>query len=702
MATTLSNRVLARRQKDLDGYNDDYEMRLEVMTQKHVRDLDKTWQAMNTRLEGKIKDLYAQAGAIVDPKKLKTINNKIVRMAALQANLAADIGLTGSKLQPYLTGIIKNQFEDSYYMKAFAMEQALKVSVVVPVLTPAMVLGVMANPWLGDGATYAQRLSANMTHFAKGIRDSVATAVSDGLGWSETAQLIRGKTQEGYFNSVRLARTELTRASAQGASYAYMENSDILDGKRWNATKDSRTAPKDAVNDGKQYDLDYDTTENPGKPGERIPNHPHCRCLWSPVLSALGVQDKERIARDTTDTPKSWGKNYYTKAPTYREYAKERGLPDIDAALASDNYKKYLRPGETAFNSMKTIKRWTYGGGTIMITKPDWEAIKVAPSTVIPKPGSAPVAPPVPTPVTFGDKVRARIAKGVATEKDISEVGGMIRGEIGNATVALTKKMDDLEAEGQGILDMLNETQLEGPGYDEAIAKFHKLGDERDAIRETLGSKKAVIIRDVFKDIRPIGPTEGSAQAWIKGSPGKIKRTIDDVREFLPTAWVDASDLQAMKGKNTKRGFYREADLKDYAARGYTLEQLTQWKALDRLNGTISLSGDYGPDMLECGFHEMGHRMEDIIPGIKKLENEFYARRTKGEDLKWLGGNYAYTEKTRKDNFLSKYMGKDYGNTETSFYELLSMGLESVFTSSYDLSKDNDFQDFILGIIAAK
>lgn len=695
MARTMTDKVLKRRQKDLDGYTDDYEMRLEVMTQKHVRDMGKTWQDMSTRLEGKIKAMYIDAGGIQDPKKLKTMANKINRLEALQSQLEEDLKLNNAKLQPYFTGILKNQFEDSYYYKAFGLEQAAKIAVTVPMLTPAMVLGVLANPWVGDGATYAQRINANMAHFAKNIRDSVATAVSDGLGWNETAQLIRKGSNESYHRSVNLARTELTRAAAQGASYSYMQNADILDGKRWNATKDSRTAPKDADNDGKLYDLDYDTTENPGKPGQRIPNHPRCRCLWSPVLSALGVQDKERIARDTTDTPKSWGNNYYTKAANYRDYAKERGLPDLDTRLVDDKLKKYLRPGETMLSFSKQVTRWTYNGATIVIAKPDWEAIKKNPSTVIPTPG------PTPASNSFGDRVKARIAQGVSSETDIRDVGGMVRQKIRSATMALEQKTDDLMTEGQGILDMLNETQLEGPGYDEAIGKYHKLMDEREAAQLTLGSKKADIIRDTFKQIRPIGPTAGSSQQWVPKSIGKVKKAIDDVRQYLPTDWVDASDVQPMLGKNTKRGFYMEASLKDYKARGYTLEQLTNWGRLDSLNGKISLSGDYGDDMIECGFHEMGHRMEDIIPGIKKLENEFYARRTKGEDLAWLGGNYARTEKTRKDNFLSKYMGKDYGNKETSFYELLSMGLESVFTSSYNIAKDEDYYDFILGIIAA-
>jgi SPP1 gp7 family putative phage head morphogenesis protein len=692
----MDDKVLARRQKDLDDYTDDYAMRLEVMTAKHTRDMAKTWKGMSTRLEGKIKAMYVEAGAIQDPRKLKTMGNKIKRLEALQSQLEEDLKLSNAQLQPYFTGILKNQFEDTYYHTAFGLEQAAKVAVVVPMLTPAMVLGVLANPWVGNGANYAQRLNVNMANLAASVRDSVATAVSDGLGWNQTAHLIKEKTGESYYNAVRLARTELTRASAQGASYSYMENADILDGKRWNATKDSRTAPKDAKNDGQQYDLDYDTTENPGVAGQRIPNHPHCRCLWSPVLSALGVQDKERIARDDSDTPKSWGDNYYTKAATYRDYAKERGLPDLDARLKTDNPSKYLRPGETMIDLTKKVQRWTYKGATIAVAKPDWDAVKAAPSTAIPTAANEIAA------TTWADRVKARIAKGVTTEADVREVGGMVRQQILSFNGETYKEIQKLDAEGQGILDMLNETQIEGPEYDKHIAKYHEISDKRYSLSATLNGEKRDIVKGVLKDIRPIGPKDAnSAQQWVKKSVGKVKTTINDVREYLPTDWVEKSNLQPMIAKNTTRGYYREADLKDYAAKGYTLDQVKAWGMESRLTGTISLSGDYGKHMLECGFHEMGHRMEDLIPDIRKLENEFYARRTQGESLQWLGGSYAKSEKTRKDNFISKYIGKDYGNKADSYYEVLSMGLESVFTNSYKIANDEDYYDFILGLIAA-
>ena len=102
--------------------------------------------------------------------------------------------------------------------------------------------------------------------------------------------------------------------------------------------------------------------------------------------------------------------------------------------------------------------------------------------------------------------------------------------------------------------------------------------------------------------------------------------------------------------------------------------------------------------MRRVAFHELGHRFEDKVPGIIKLEKQFYDRRTAGEALQWLGPGYKTTEVARFDKFLSKYMGKEY---KDKYHELLSMGLESLYTGSYDITKDQDFYDFILGLVSA-
>jgi SPP1 gp7 family putative phage head morphogenesis protein len=345
--------IADRMQREIDGFVEKYQRILDKRVARYAKEIRPFWIRALRRIEREIKailDEYVDANGVpitrfpIAPEKLRNMRRALEHLNLLLAQIAAI--LKGTEQSEKLRNNLAYTYAESYYLHAFGLEQAARVSVAVPIITEAHVMGVLANPWLPDGATYSERLRANTAYLAQKMQRAVEEATTQGWDWNRTARRIQEIADEGYLNAVRLARTELNRAANQGASYLYMQNADILDGKRWNATLDSRTAPKDAANDGKIYPLEYDTPEMPGRPGERIPNHPNCRCKWSPYISYLGVQKKGRIARGVEDTPDNFGERTYTKAATYREYAKERGLPNLDERLANDDPRKYLRPGE--------------------------------------------------------------------------------------------------------------------------------------------------------------------------------------------------------------------------------------------------------------------------------------------------------------------------------------------------------------------
>lgn len=100
---------------------------------------------------------------------------------------------------------------------------------------------------------------------------------------------------------------------------------------------------------------------NPGLPGRRIPNHPHCRCRWVAILSGLGIKNRQKAALD------QYGDLYYTKAASYDEYAKEVGLPSVKDTVNADNPKKYLRPGETLADLNRQVVRKRFNGQIITV-----------------------------------------------------------------------------------------------------------------------------------------------------------------------------------------------------------------------------------------------------------------------------------------------------------------------------------------------
>jgi len=350
----IDAKVLARRQKDLEGFVENHQEILDKRAVKYAAEIAPLWQRIGRSITNEIRVIYqevqdAQGVPIekqpIDAAKFRNMQRQIERLRKLQQQLVDMLGTVEQKAK--MDRNLAYTYSEAYYFHAFGLEQAAKVAVNVPILTQGHVIGVLINPWLPDGNTYSDRLRANTQYLASKMVKTLENAM--GAGWSinRTAREIQNNAQEGYYNAVRLARTEINRAAAQGANHVYMQNADIMDGKRWNAVLDARTAPKDAQNDGNIFDLDYDTPENPGEPGRRIPNHPNCRCKWTPILSALGISARERIARGDGDTKTNFGERMYTKARTYKEYAAKRGLPDIDDLIRNEDPRKYLRRGET-------------------------------------------------------------------------------------------------------------------------------------------------------------------------------------------------------------------------------------------------------------------------------------------------------------------------------------------------------------------
>lgn len=343
----IKKRVAKRRAKDLAGFEEQYDEILEKRHEQYEVGLKTSFQQIHMNVQRELKAIYDElqdANGVpitqspIEASKARNMSRRLAQLGELEAQLAA-IMLIGDPVTVLRNDLAIN-YAESYYFGAYGLEQAARISIMVPLLTQAHVMGVLANPWLPDGNTYSDRIRANTGFLAKKMEVTLLEAVGNGWGWNQTARRISDVSGEGYNNAVRLARTERRRAAGQAQSHLYMQNADIMDSKRWNALLDLVTAPKDADNDGKLYDIAYDTPESPGRAGERIPNHPNCRCKWTPVLSALGVSKAERIAKDKDN------KRTYTKARTYREYAKEQGFPDLDDRLARDNPKRYLRQGE--------------------------------------------------------------------------------------------------------------------------------------------------------------------------------------------------------------------------------------------------------------------------------------------------------------------------------------------------------------------
>lgn len=197
---------------------------------------------------------------------------------------------------------------------------------------------------------------------------------------------------------------------------------------------------------------------------------------------------------------------------------------------------------------------------------------------------------------------------------------------------------------------------------------------------------------------------------------GIVHKSLDGVIDFDKTAnpkdFTRSKDLQPPV-QNALSVFSKDMvnDLKD---NGVSLKKRSARRSCYQNSTKEVLIGtkDREGDNIGVITHEFSHAVEHANPEIVKIEEDFYNRRTKGEQLQKLSvvtgnSNYKFYEVTRVDKFLHPYMGKDYSTIrggvvtkKADAYELLSMGTQYLVTKPHELMKDRDYMRFVVGCLA--
>jgi hypothetical protein len=201
---------------------------------------------------------------------------------------------------------------------------------------------------------------------------------------------------------------------------------------------------------------------------------------------------------------------------------------------------------------------------------------------------------------------------------------------------------------------------------------------------------------DVLTEYRDFGSMDSFGtfytHTWEQDSEEKEIRRLEGAYACYPTDWI----VQSIDAAKEKPLLVQKVTGVDDDDRGY-YDHYGYWND-EKHKGHPTLKHD---DRASVPAHEFAHRMEYLIPEIRRLEKEFYDRRTKGYPLIEINTikefrTYPRGEKTRIDKFNHPYMGKDYNGHA---YELLSMGIEKLFYGEYNNKSDKDFDFFIIGLL---
>lgn len=483
--------------------------------------------------------------------------------------------------------------------------------------------------------------------------------------------------------AIRNARTMANGVQNAGRidSYKRGEEMGIKNEKQWVATLDMRTRHEHRLLDGVKIPLDEKFVVE----GEEIrypcdpTASPHmvwnCRCtIISKVKGWQSMAEAHRSSQKLEEEELDYDSWKESRKEIHKPIDDPEKKREAIRAQFIRGYRGYGGPVAEGMNRALDIdfKNW--------------------------KPKPEPPKEP-----TFKDKIdaiRNRIAQngGTITEADLQEAGRLLAA--------------DRDAYKKPEKDRLDEAQRKFDEWANAsgFKKYDKIVDSDDdtaytneEIREAWHKISEFSRTKEYKEVSD--PLEEAAKAYYGTMDGNSKWLREKLSEIREMGGADLDMDGHMNG---------EESVKDIISWAYNIYPKS-WveKSIDTSNLTVGIAprGYYSHPKSELmlsdsGFgegskytaavHELGHRFEQVIDGILDAEKTFYDRRTAGEQLEPLGFGFNPDEKTRKDNFIKEYMGKDYGGRG---YELVSMGFQYIYTQPHLFETDQDMASWLYGIL---
>lgn len=261
------------------------------------------------------------------------------------------------------------------------------------------------------------------------------------------------------------------------------------------------------------------------------------------------------------------------------------------------------------------------------------------------------------------------------------------------------------ESEKNGIIkikEKVEKISMNNAKVDDILVIGEMIEKEFD-IKSFIGNKEK--LKEIFSNFREMGGVIPK-EIWGKGTSKIVKAQLEDAFSYYPKDWGE------IPKKCNRQLYVRKVD-RGYFAVGAVKRSRYDITLENYKDGflTIATNGE----RITTPFHEIGHMVEWFNKDVVRLEKEWVEKRTQGEEEIKLSklfpfSGYSPKEVTKKDKFISPYIGKTYRDAT----EVLSMGLESLFTGtkqvqSFDVEKkeyvkkgiedDKEFLHLIIGLI---
>ncbi len=219
------------------------------------------------------------------------------------------------------------------------------------------------------------------------------------------------------------------------------------------------------------------------------------------------------------------------------------------------------------------------------------------------------------------------------------------------------------------------------------------------APRQRMLRAEVAIIQRAMAEVRPIGGHEQRARLVAPRSSGDLSGTaacLDQLRaaeQIFPEDWLRAADARGELELNRNQRAYFLAGLE-----GHRADQIA---ASSRQS--TGYKGAFESENHEVMAHELGHRMEQAVPGLTYLEYALVRRRATvdgqlEERTEMYPGEFAL-----RDKWGQAYAGKVYNimvkDPARAPHEVFQVGIQDVFGRDLYRYGDADLQAFVLAVM---
>jgi SPP1 gp7 family putative phage head morphogenesis protein len=486
------------------------------------------------------------------------------------------------------------------------------------------------------------------------VLDSLVASMAEGIPFDEwKKRAVRAGTLPLDMPDHRIAnifRTNMVGQYMRGRCQGIKANANTHPYLRYSATQDARVRPGHLAMHGFSAHVD-DRVWKTWMP----PCGYQCRCTVIPMTEAQYWRAVERDEKRLAGEP---------------EAAQARALALLEGPDSGWDYNVCEEPDAGVLRALAMAKqRWSPG-------------LQPPPGPAIPTP-PPPVAPQKPPHFFTSDPDRLDMeARGRAILDELLD--GLVMPDDRTITPMMSMR-------GQPVKDYL------AAGVHVAYKK---------AASDYLQTK----LMEKLKSLRSFG----GATYHITPDPASFD--VQDIPQYLqkaasvyPTSWIEASNRAGTVHAQFSMGRAWAWTNKYYGP--YPASRLDRWDQLSAvvvqdMEGATLVSRSHSTNI-----HELGHRLQSVMPKLDEPFQEAHRARTAGEPLERLNqiypnSTYADSEMARRDQYINAYFGKEYRNGAAS--EMLTMIFQAILSEdgygrtmlSEMLGQTRDLLELGIGLLA--